>query len=160
MSKIKFLIDKYNTKLPALWIAMRVVLGFILIISGAKMYGGIKLDFELMLAGLKIPKFFINVIWLTLPWIKLYLGGFLLLGILIRTSAAVAAIFHLLSVFMLYFIKLSKMRIYSHPCSVVSYGNCVDAVIFNIFIVLLSLTVYFFHSSRFSFDAWIKEKGN
>ena len=101
MSKIKFLIDKHKNKLPVLWIALRLVLGVILITSGAKMYGGIKIDFELMLSGFKLPKFFINMLWLTLPWIKLYLGGFLFLGIFTRTSAAVAAIFHLFSVYRL-----------------------------------------------------------
>jgi uncharacterized membrane protein YphA (DoxX/SURF4 family) len=157
LSKLK---TRYKKHLLVLWISSRAVLGIMLIVSGAKMYGGVKLDFEFILTGFKIPKILIHTLWFILPWIKLYLGGFLFLGIFTRTSALLCALFHTIALSSLLYVRLSQIKIYSHPCSVISYGDCPSALTLNTLIILLSLGIYFFNSSRFTFDAWVKEQGN
>ncbi|HUT86338.1 MAG TPA: hypothetical protein VMW66_05855 [Elusimicrobiales bacterium] len=152
--------NKYKKQLLALWILTRLALGITLIVSDAHMYGNSKPDFKIILSGLKVPGFFIHIIWLALPWVKLYIGGFIVLGIFTKTSALMSAGFHALSIIVLLYIKFAEIRVYSTPCSVLAYSNCSSALTFNTFLILLSMGIYFFNSSQFTFDGWVKKKGN
>jgi uncharacterized membrane protein YphA (DoxX/SURF4 family) len=148
----------YHKHFLAFWVATRLLVGFLLIISAIRMYSSVKLDFELMLESLKVPGFLTNIIWVLLRWAKLYVGGFLILGIFTRASAIAAAIFHGISVFALAYIKFAGIKIYSSPCSVVSYGNCNFALVFNMSLIILSAAIYFFNSDKLTFDGWVKKQ--
>jgi uncharacterized membrane protein YphA (DoxX/SURF4 family) len=150
--------NKYSKQIIVAWVAIRFLVGFLLIISAIRMYASIKLDFELMLNGLRIPKHLINIVWLLLPWAKLYVGGFLILGIFTQVSALLSAGFHCVAILVLIYIKTSGIKIYSSPCSIVSYGNCGKALIFNISLIILSVIIYAFHTDKFTFDSWVKRQ--
>lgn len=156
--KLNKLKKKYYKQFLLIWFATRFCVGFLLIISALRMYSSIKLDFELMLASMQVPKFAVNILWVLLPWIKLYIGGFLILGIFTRMSALASVGLHSVSVLVLMYIKISEIKIYSSPCSIVSYGYCNLALTFNIALIMLSAAIYFFNFDKLTFDGWVKRQ--
>lgn len=158
--KIIQLKNKYPRQILTIWVSLRVLVGFLLVMSAIRMYASIKLDFELMLNGLNIPKLFTDIIWVLLPWAKLYVGGFLILGIFTRLSALLSVGFHSIAILVLLYIKTSGIKIYSSPCSIVSYGNCERAFVFNTLLIIFSVLIYSLNTDKFSFDSWVKRQGN
>jgi uncharacterized membrane protein YphA (DoxX/SURF4 family) len=156
--KISKFRKKYHKQILGFWFLARFCVGFLLIISAIRMYSSIKLDFDLMLASLSIPKFFSEILWVILPWIKLYTGGFLILGIFTRFSALASVGLHSMSVLVLMYIKIAEIKIYSSPCSIVSYGNCNFAFTFNISLITLSAIIYLLNSDKLTFDGWVKQQ--
>ncbi|MFA6571825.1 MAG: MauE/DoxX family redox-associated membrane protein [Bacteroidota bacterium] len=134
-------------------LVLRLVLGVIFILAGVSKIGDPANFAKSITNYAMMPDFIINIMALTLPWIELIVGIFLMLGIRLKASASLSIAMYIVFTIAITVALLKGLNFNCGCHSKITTENVsLKKIIENIFLLLASFLVFFFPSDKFTLE--------
>lgn len=142
-----------------LGLAARIIAGTVFIYAGFLKTVAPPEEFAYAIEAYEIfPPFIATISSLTVPWVEIYLGVFLIFGLFTRTVSMIMGLLFVFFELLILSAIIRQIPLADCGCFGSAHSNSASFELFQNLIILCFVFLAYKFGGKFSFDAWLKKK--